>query len=101
RFQVEMHAPHLPGPVRFIPLGLDLNGLPEERPTRPRAPLRCGFVGVFQGIKGVWDVLDAAAALKRDGLEFELHVWGPSQEGGAAEVDARGLSSEESRARKE
>ena len=58
-------------------------GLPAEHPSRPRDPLRFGFMGGFQPNKGVWDVLDAAAALKREGFAFELHVWGPSDEAAA------------------
>lgn len=91
RFQVARHAPHLPGPIRYVPLGMSLAGLPPERPARPRTPLRFGFMGGFQPIKGVWDVLDAAASLKRAGLAFELRIWGPGQEGAGAEVAARGL----------
>jgi glycosyltransferase involved in cell wall biosynthesis len=37
-------------------------------------------------------VLDAAHSLKRDGLSFELHIWGPGQEGGEAEIVAHNLA---------
>jgi glycosyltransferase involved in cell wall biosynthesis len=77
--------------VQHIPLGIDLTDLPAEQPVRPRTPLRFGFVGGFQQTKGIWQALDAAASLKRHGLAFELHVWGPGQESGQAELVARGL----------
>ena len=80
RFIAEVHEGFIPGPVRHISLGVDLTGLPETRPVRPRAPLRFGFAAGFQTHKGIWDILDAAALLKREGLEFELHIWGPGQQ---------------------
>jgi glycosyltransferase involved in cell wall biosynthesis len=48
-------------------------------------------MGGFQPNKGIWHVLDAAAALKERGLHFELHVWGPGQEEGIRAVSDRGL----------
>jgi len=82
QFMADAHQGHVNGPVEHIPLGVDLTGLPDERPRRPRTPLRFGFAGGFQPHKGIWDVLDAAASLKRRGLMFELHIWGPNQEAG-------------------
>jgi glycosyltransferase involved in cell wall biosynthesis len=90
-FMADVHRPHLAGPVEHIPLGLDLPEAPDDPPDRPRSPLRFGFLGGFQATKGLGQVLDAAAALQRDGLAFELHVWGPNQEQGAAEIAARKL----------
>jgi glycosyltransferase involved in cell wall biosynthesis len=90
-FMTQIHQPLLLGPVQHIPLGIDLTDLPAERPIRPRKPLRFGFVAGFQQSKGIWHVLDAAASLKRHGLPFALHIWGPSQEHGDAEIAARGL----------
>jgi glycosyltransferase involved in cell wall biosynthesis len=89
KFMKEVHEGMIPGPVRFISLGVDLTGLP-PRPERPRKPVRFGFAGGFQTHKGIWNVLDVAAKLKSSGLEFELHVWGPNQE--PRPVEQRDLS---------
>lgn len=75
--------------VEFIPLGVDLTGLPAERPIRPRNPIRFIFNAGFQEHKGIWDVLDAAQTLNNKGYEFELHIWGPNQD--MAEITKRGL----------
>ncbi len=75
----------------YIPLGVDLHDAPEALPPRPRTPLRFGFVAGFQLHKGIWHVLDACAALKRQGLSFELHVWGPDDERASKEIVSRGL----------
>jgi O-antigen biosynthesis protein len=90
-FMAEKHRPHLPGSVRHIPFGINLTGLPNRRPERPRPVLRFGFVAGFQPSKGIEDVLTSAASLKQDGLPFELHVWGPEQGQGAARLAAHGL----------
>ncbi len=55
-------------------------------------PLRFGFMGGFQTNKGIWDILDAAAALKRDGLDFELHVWWPGKESAKSNLAVRDLA---------
>jgi glycosyltransferase involved in cell wall biosynthesis len=91
RFMVEVHQPHVRGEVMLIPLGINLEGLPTTPPSRPRMPLRFGFFGGFQPNKGIWDVLDAAARLKKDGLTFEVYVWGPRGAEDAAEITGRGL----------
>jgi len=78
-------------PVVHVPLGVDLTGLPTERPERPRNPVRFGFAGGFQIHKGIIDVLDAASSLRKKGLRFELHVWGPNQECAPPEVARRGI----------
>ena len=75
-----------------IPLGIDLEGLPSHRPPRPHAPFRFGFVGGFQPHKGVWDVLRAAKSLAQERRVFQVHVWGPGQEGRRGEVEAEGLA---------
>jgi len=85
KFMADMHHGRVNGLVEHIPLGVDLDGLPDEQPRRPRTPLRFGFAAGFQPHKGIWDVLDAAASLNRRGLEFELHVWGPDQKAGPVE----------------
>ncbi len=90
RYIVEVHRRHLPA-TRYVPLGINLDGLPASRPTRPRTPLRFGFFGGFQNNKGIWDVLDSAARLKREGLEFELHIWGPPGTDETSELAVRGL----------
>lgn len=90
-FMVDVHRPHIRGEVTYVPLGISLNGLPPARPPRPRTPLRFGFFAGFQPHKGIWHVLDAAAALNRDGIEFELHIWGPENPQGEREIAARGL----------
>ncbi len=91
KFMTRVHAPHLRGPVQHIPLGINLAVLPSSQVRQRRKPLRFGFVAGFQQHKGIHDILDATASLKREGYDFELHVWGPNQESGAAEVAARGL----------
>jgi glycosyltransferase involved in cell wall biosynthesis len=75
-----------------IPLGIDLEGLALDRPRRPRVPFRFGFVGGFQPHKGVWDVFLAAQSIKRLKTPFEVHVWGPTQDGQQATVDSMGLT---------
>lgn len=89
-FMAAVHGKYLHSSVIHVPLGIDLAEVPRDRPARPRHPLRFGFVGGFQPHKGVWDVLDAAAALRQAGA-FELHIWGPTPQNAQAEVDARGL----------
>jgi glycosyltransferase involved in cell wall biosynthesis len=90
-FMRAAHQGHVPGPVVHIPLGIDLSGLPAERPARPRKPFRFGFLGGFQKHKGIFQVMEAAAALRDQGLEAELHVWGPDLEGAPAAIATRGL----------
>jgi glycosyltransferase involved in cell wall biosynthesis len=90
-FMEIMHRPHLNGTVRHIPLGLDLTGLPDQRPARPRKPLRFGFIGGSQPNKGLLHILDSAVALKNEGLDFEIRVWGNSQETCEKEIKARNL----------
>jgi glycosyltransferase involved in cell wall biosynthesis len=88
---VEVHQPHLPGKVILIPLGINLDGIPTNLPSRPRTPVRFGFFAGFQPTKGVWDVLDAADSLKQDGLEFELYIWGPAGPDDEGEIRKRRL----------
>lgn len=89
-FLIEKHRPHLHAIARHIPLEVKV-GTPPSPVQRPHNPLRFGFIGGFQPSKGIWHVLDAAANLRRRGLKFELHIWGPGQEQGNAEIAARGL----------
>lgn len=91
RFIVDVHQPHLHG-VRYVPIGINLDGIPSALPHRPRTPLRFGFFGGFQPNKGIWHLLDAAARLKQEGLEFELHIWGPADSDDVREIAARGLT---------
>jgi L-malate glycosyltransferase len=88
---VSANRPHIGGLLLNVPMGVNLEDLPSEQPMRPRDPLRFGFMGGFQPNKGIWDLLDAAGALKRDGLNFELHVWGPGQEAAHEEIVERDL----------
>jgi glycosyltransferase involved in cell wall biosynthesis len=90
-YMAQVHREFLSAPVVHIPLGIDLIGLPNDRPDRPHSPVRFGFMAGFQRHKGIDDVLDAAAALKRNGYEFELHIWGPGQERGPEELAKRSL----------
>jgi glycosyltransferase involved in cell wall biosynthesis len=90
-FMIDVHRPRLRGEALYVPFGINLSGLPETLPARPRTPLRFGFFGGFQPNKGIWHVLDAAAALKREGLEFELYIWGPGGESEMRAISARGL----------
>ena len=89
-FMVDVHRRHVRDVV-YIPIGINLDGVPAVLPARPRTPLRFGFFGGFQPNKGIWDVLDAAAGLARDGLDFELHVWGPAEPEDEGAISARGL----------
>jgi glycosyltransferase involved in cell wall biosynthesis len=66
--------------VEYIPLGVDLTGLPNKRSIRPRKPIRFVFNGGFQEHKGIWDILDTAQSLKARGYSFEIHIWGPRQD---------------------
>src|SRR5262249_53313418 len=65
--------------------------VPQARSTRPRTPVRFGFMAGFQAHKGIWDLLAAAAALKARGLPFGLHLSGPGQEGKQGGLTSRGL----------
>lgn len=91
RFMVDQHQPHIEGQVNYVPLGINLSGSHSCPPTRPRTILRFGFLAGFQKTKGILDVLDAVASLKRARLDFELHVWGPNLESGHEELAKRGL----------
>ena len=91
RFMVDKHQLHIKGHVSYVPLGINLSGRQPCSPARPRTVLRFGFLAGFQQTKGILDVLEAAASLKRAGLDFELHVWGPNLESGREEVDKREL----------
>jgi len=90
-FMLDHHRSYIRGESRYVPLGINLEGLPKRHAVRPRNPLRFGFVGGFQPNKGIWDVLDAAASMKRDGLSFELHLWGPGLEKANDEATRRNL----------
>lgn len=91
RYIASVHALHLPR-TEYIPLGINLEGLPPIRPVRPRVPLRFGFVAGYAPHKGLDLVLEAATNLKREGFAFELHVWGPGQAGPEHERAQRELS---------
>lgn len=91
QFMVNRHQRHIKGQVTYVPLGINLAGLNTCPPARPREVLRFGFLAGFQQTKGILHVLDAAAALKRSALDFELHVWGPNLESGRDEVAKREL----------
>lgn len=91
RFMAERHAPHIAGPVRYIPLGVNLERMPAVRPDRPRTPFRFGFMGGGQPTKGLTDILDACVMLRTAGLKFELHVWGPQEDITRREVGGRSL----------
>jgi glycosyltransferase involved in cell wall biosynthesis len=93
QFMTERHEPHIPSNVSYIPLGINLNGCTTERVNRPHSPLRFGFIAGFQPTKGILHILDSAQNLKREGLSFEVHVWGPSQEQGRNEIASRDLQS--------
>jgi len=90
QFMARVHKPHIAGEVLGVRLGLPPilithKGRPANR------PLRFGFVAGFQPHKGIWHVLDAAASLKKAGLAFELHIWGPGQEDSDREIASRNL----------
>ena len=91
RFMQAVHEPHIPGAIDYQQIGINLEGLPHQLPERPRNPLRFGFFGGFQANKGIWHVLDAAAAMKRDGLKFELLIWGPEDPNAAADIERHDL----------
>ncbi|MBX7175123.1 MAG: glycosyltransferase, partial [Pyrinomonadaceae bacterium] len=90
-FMEKIHQPHLKGKVKHIPLGLDLTNLPSEKPSRPRTPLRFGFIGGSQPSKGLLDILDSAVNLKKEGLVFQIKVWGNNQSDCEREIKARNL----------
>jgi len=90
-FMVRVHQPHMRGRVDYLPVGVNLEGLPDQIPERPRSPFRFGFLAGGQSTKGAWDLLDAAANLKLADLDFEIHIWGPGQEGLPSEIEARGI----------
>jgi len=91
RFMVDTHQKFIDGQVSYIPLGINLDGKESLPPVRPRRVLRFGFLAGFQQTKGITHVLDASASLKKSGLEFELHVWGPNLEQGITEIEKRSL----------
>lgn len=76
-----IHQPHVERPIQFLPLGIDLDGLPQSRPARGAGVIRFGFVGGFQPHKGIRHLLRAAQNLKKRGLQFELQLWGPVSPG--------------------
>jgi glycosyltransferase involved in cell wall biosynthesis len=89
-FMARVHMPHIAGEVLTVRLGLPPVSI--KHMARPSGrPLRFGFVAGFQPNKGIWHVLDAAASLKQAGFDFELHIWGPNQEGSSGEIAARDL----------
>ncbi|MEK6288247.1 MAG: glycosyltransferase [Acidobacteriota bacterium] len=90
-FMIGMHQPRISGQVEYVPLGINLSGRCPGSPSRPRTPLRFGFLAGFQQTKGILHVLEAAASLKRAGLSFELHVWGPNLDNGLEQVAKHGL----------
>jgi glycosyltransferase involved in cell wall biosynthesis len=91
KYMASVHDGAIGGESRHISLGVDLTGLTDQRPARPRRPMRFGFMAGFQPHKGIEDALSAASSLKRRGLNFELHIWGPHQEGRQEELESRGL----------
>lgn len=84
----EVFRRRYPDRVSHMPIGIELDGRPANRPKRPRAPLRFGFVAGFQPHKGIQDVLEACVSLQSQGLEFELHVWGPGDGQGNPVIDS-------------
>ena len=91
QFMVGKHQAHINGQVSYVPLGINLAGSQHFSRSRPRTVLRFGFLAGFQQTKGILHVLEATASLKRSGLDFELHVWGPNLESGREEVAKREL----------
>jgi glycosyltransferase involved in cell wall biosynthesis len=75
----EAHRGHIDGLVEHISLGIDLTKLQPPFEARPHDPVRFGFAAGFIDYKGIWDILDTVASLKRKGYKFELHIWGPKQ----------------------
>jgi glycosyltransferase involved in cell wall biosynthesis len=55
-------------------------------------PIRFGFLGGGQPIKGLVHVLDALKTLQAEGMDFHLDIWGPGQEHSQTMIDSRGLS---------
>ena len=53
KFMADVHNGFIDGEVKHIPLGIDLTDLPNQVPNRPRNPIRFGFIGGFQDIKGI------------------------------------------------
>jgi glycosyltransferase involved in cell wall biosynthesis len=90
-FIAAAHRPHLSGPIRVVPIGIDLTSQELAPVQRPRRPFRFGFLGGTQPHKGFSDVLTACAELKRQRLSFELHVWGPGLDRSADLIRRLGL----------
>lgn len=90
-YMTAAHDGQVGGINRFVPLGIDISGAPRDRPARTDGPLRFGFMAGFQPHKGIWDLLDTAAALDRKKLEFEVHIWGPHQDENRSALAERGL----------
>lgn len=90
KFVARVHMPHMACEVLAVRLGLPQVSI--KHTARPTGrPLRFGFVAGFQPNKGIWHVLDGAASLKQAGFDFELHIWGPNQDGSWDEIAARNL----------
>lgn len=92
KWLTEAHRKHVPGRVEHIPIGIEMEGKPATRPARPRQPLRFGFVAGFQPHKGIDHVLAACVSLKRQGLDFELHIWGPGESAGNGVIASKELA---------
>jgi len=93
QFMNERFGAFLPTRTWYVPLGIDLTGLPSERPSKPSGPIRFGFVAGFQPHKGLPDVLAGASELRSSGLHFELHIWGPLLAGRWQAIREMGLES--------
>lgn len=91
RFMAAVHGAHLPGPIRYVNLGVNMANLGNQRPVRPRVPFRFGFFGGLQPTKGLPRVLEAAQRLRDRGHVFEIRVWGPQLHLATVEIKRRGL----------
>ena len=59
--------------LRLVPNAIDPRGLADvERPFNTDAPLRLVYVGRLVRAKGIFEIVQAAAALKAEGMSFRL-----------------------------
>jgi glycosyltransferase involved in cell wall biosynthesis len=65
-----------PGPLTYIPNGIDLERFVLTRPIEARAPNRIGMLGHRWKWKGTADGLHALQSVRASGLELEVVVFG-------------------------
>ena len=76
-----------------VPLGVDLEAWParEPQPRAPNRPARLVHVASLNRVKDQGTLLRALAALRRSGVEFEMHIAGEDTLGGEVQALAARL----------